>query len=472
MTSLTRITPQPGPQTLFATSPADIVIFGGAAFGGKSYALLMEALRHYRNPKFGGVIFRRETTQIRNQGGLWDQSMNLYPLVNAKPRESKLSWLFPSGCTMKFAHLEQEKTVFNWQGAQVPFFGFDELTHFTQFQFNYITSRLRSESGVPGYIRATCNPDPDSFVRFLIDWWIKGKEYPQNERGFPINERAGKLRWFIRKQDDSFEWADSKEFFLKKYGPGQNIRPQSLTFIPSKLSDNKIGNENDPSYLANLLNLPKVERMRLLEGNWDIKATSGDIFDRNDFEIIETLPAGWIDCIRFWDKAATKPTPKNPRPDWTRGLKMVKFPNGLYVVVDIASLQDDPYEVNELIKRVASQDGVGCRIMEQQDPGQAGKEEAANFIKMLGGYSVKAIPFSANKLLRARPVQAQVKARNIKLLKGSWNEEFLREVHAWTGADGETDDQIDCFSGAFNDLAGVPAMTKTEVGRMAKLLGG
>src|SRR5688572_22814427 len=82
--------PQPGPQETFLQSEADIVIFGGAAGGGKTWALLMQPLKHMGNPLFGGVIFRRTSPQIRNQGGLWDESTQIYPLLNAEPRQTVL----------------------------------------------------------------------------------------------------------------------------------------------------------------------------------------------------------------------------------------------------------------------------------------------------------------------------------------------------------------------------------------------
>jgi predicted phage terminase large subunit-like protein len=476
MTGATRIRlgPQPGPQTQFLQTPADIAIFGGAAFGGKTYALLLEALRHRKNPLFSGVIFRRETPEITNEGGLWDESMSLYPEVGGHPQANKLRWIFPSGMRMRFAHLELDKTVLKWQGSQVAFFGFDELTHFTEYQFNYITSRLRSKSGVAGYMRATCNPDPDSFVRPLIDWYIKGDDYPHEERGFPIPERSGKLRWFFR-ENNTYRWANSKKELYDRYGKGnadKRIIPMSFTFIPSTLEDNVIGNKNDPSYRAKLENLPTVERMRLLKGNWNIKARAGDLFDRYRFEIIPALPHGWVAACRFWDKAASKPKPNKKVKDWTRGCKLLKYPNGLYVVADMASIQDEPGEVNKFIKNVASQDGYSVRIKEQQDPGQAGKEEAENFTRMLGGYIVSTQPFSRNKMLRAESVRAQVWARNVKLLEGDWNEDFLDELNAWTGDENEVDDQIDALSGAFNELAGVAAMDAAAVARMGSILGG
>ncbi len=123
--------PQPGPQAAFLASPADIAIYGGAAGGGKTWALLMEPLRHLANPGFGAVIFRRTTVQVRNEGGLWDESERLYPQLGARGFRSSLEWRFPTGASVRFAHLEHDKTVYDWQGAQVPLIGFDELTHFS-----------------------------------------------------------------------------------------------------------------------------------------------------------------------------------------------------------------------------------------------------------------------------------------------------------------------------------------------------
>lgn len=154
--------PQKGRQTDFLSTKADIAIYGGSAGAGKSFALLLEPLRHFHNPKFGGVIFRRNSTQVRNQGGLWDESVQIYTPLKATAKQSYLEWIFPSGGKMKFAHLENEASVYDWQGSQIPFIGFDEVTHFTEKQFFYMLSRNRSMSGIPGYVRATCNPDTDS----------------------------------------------------------------------------------------------------------------------------------------------------------------------------------------------------------------------------------------------------------------------------------------------------------------------
>lgn len=194
---------------------------------------------------------------------------------------------------IKFAHLEHERTIYDWQGSQIAAILFDELCHFSSNQFFYMLSRLRSTSGVPGYVRATCNPDADSWVRGFIDWWI-------DDEGYPIPERSGKLRWYIRRDEDLF-WADTRQELLDRYGADE--LPKSVTFIPSKLQDNAILMEKDPSYLANLKSLSRVERMRLLGGNWNVKESAGSFFQKEWFPIIDFIPGGWIAAVRFWDRA-------------------------------------------------------------------------------------------------------------------------------------------------------------------------
>src|SRR3954466_6097351 len=92
-----RIGPQSGPQEAFLATPADIAIYGGAAGGGKSFALLLEPLRHVGNKSFGGVIFRRTSPQITNEGALWDEAGELYPLVGGAARVGGLEYRFPLG---------------------------------------------------------------------------------------------------------------------------------------------------------------------------------------------------------------------------------------------------------------------------------------------------------------------------------------------------------------------------------------
>ena len=435
------VEPQPGPQTEFLTTSADIAIYGGAAGGGKTFALLMEPLRHIDNKDFGAVIFRRNGTHITAEGALWDESEKLYPELQGYPRRHILEWTFPSGMAVTFAHLELDKSVYNWQGSQIPLIMFDELTHFTEKQFFYMLSRNRSTSGVPGYIRATCNPDKGSWVRKFIDWWI-------GPDGYAIPQRAGVIRWFIR-IDDKIIWGASREELLEKYGGDQ--LPKSVTFIPSSIQDNKILMRADPSYLSNLKALNRVDRMRLEKGNWDVMATAGMMFQRHWFPVIDSIPPGWKRAVRFWDRAATVPSAANPDPDWTRGVLMLQY-DGWYLIADIRSAQERPAGVDTLIKQTAAHDGKRIKVKSQRDPGSAGVKEGDDFVQMLAGYHVSVETMSKDKVTRAKSLSSQAEHGFIKVLRGVWNDDFFSELENFP--EGSHDDIVDASSGAFNELNG------------------
>jgi hypothetical protein len=264
-------------------SPADIVIGGGAAGLGKTYTLLLEFLRHIDIQDWGGVIFRRTSPQIRNEGGLWDTSMGIYPSAGGRPKESVLEWDFKKGSRLKFAHLEHEKNIYDWQGSQIPFIGFDELTHFSRKMFFYLLSRNRSTCGIRPYMRATCNPDPDSWVAEIISWWI------DQETGYPIPERDGIVRYFAV-DGDKMIWGDTADeviekswYFLKDAIGDSGIPPhefvKSFTFISGSIYDNKELLKVDPSYLANLLAQDEQTKLQLFKGNWKVALSDDDIYD-------------------------------------------------------------------------------------------------------------------------------------------------------------------------------------------------
>ncbi len=291
MSEVKEIAPQEGYQMQALSSPADIVIGGGSAGSGKTFSLLLEPLRHIGTKDFGGVIFRRTYKQIHAQGGLWDTSRELYSQIpGAKATETDSLWRFPSGAKLKFNHLEYEKNVNDWQGSQIPFIGFDELTHFTEKMFFYLLSRNRSTCGVRPYVRATCNPDPDSWVSDLIKWWI------DQDTGLPILERSGVVRYFI-KDKDSYIWGDTIDECLENatyltdmYSDkmeGSGIDPKSfvksLTFISGDVYSNKKLLEVNPEYLGNLLSQDDDTRAMLLDGNWKIKLNEHELYEYDSF---------------------------------------------------------------------------------------------------------------------------------------------------------------------------------------------
>lgn len=249
--------PQPGKQERFHATSADIALYGGAAGGGKSWSLLFEPLRHVQVPGFGAVIFRRTTPQIMNEGGLWDESEKMYGLMGARPTKTRRVWEWPNGQHFRFSHLEHEKNKLDYQGAQIPYIGFDELTHFSRTQFFYMLGRNRSTCGVKPYVRATCNPDALSWVADFIAWWI-------GPDGFPIEERCGVVRWFVTVSNAPV-WGGSEAELKKQY---PDLDAKSFTFINAKLTDNQILMTADPGYRANLQALPLHERMALEQGNW------------------------------------------------------------------------------------------------------------------------------------------------------------------------------------------------------------
>jgi len=425
---------------------------------------------------------------ITNEGGLWDESNKMYPLLDATPKDTDHSWTFPSGSVLSFAHLQHEKNVLDWQGSQICFLGFDELTHFTEKQFFYMLSRNRSVCGVKPYVRATTNPDSESWVAEFISWWIDQREFlpggGRNPRyGLPIQERAGVLRWFIR-IGDQLKWANTPDGLEDEFQSIRNALPEairetarredfikSVTFIPSNVYDNKKLLESNPQYLANLLALPLVERMRLLGGNWKIKASAGKVFNREWFEIVEALPK--IDFVcSYWDFAATEKEIKGTKvdgkndPDYTaRCLIGYSKAEKKWYILDVLAVQQAPasveklfYQTCKLDRDIAKSLGARFSVRWEIEPGSAAKRESYRMTSQLVGYDAKGKNFKGDKLTRARSLAVQAEAGNVKLKKGSWNGEFLSHMHGQP--DLPHDDIMDAGAGAFN-------CTVLEAGGMA-----
>jgi predicted phage terminase large subunit-like protein len=433
--------PQPGPQEEFLKSNADIAIYGGAAGSGKSFALLMEALFDRENPLFRAILFRRTVPQLKLPGGLWQTSEQLYPLFRATANQSAMEWKFPSGAEVKLAGLEHSTDRFNYQGAQIPLIMFDELVHFTAEQFWYMLSRCRSMSGVKGRIRAATNPDPDSFVRTLLDWWI------DRDSGLPIKSRSGAWRWFYR-HGDELVWADTPQELIAKFG--SDAAPKSVTFIPASVQDNQILLREDPAYLSNLKALPRIDRERLLGGNWNVRATAGSYFRREWFQVVDAAPVDVVARCRSWDRAATEKRGDND-PDATVGLLLSKDSRGIYYIEHVVKMFASPHMVERAMRNCAEQDGKRTTVTYAQDPGSAGVAEAQATARALDGFDVRFAPVTGDKETRAKPVSAQAEAGNIKLVRGPWNEEFLRELENFPT--GKHDDSVDSLSLGYDRLA-------------------
>jgi predicted phage terminase large subunit-like protein len=325
---------------------------------------------------------------------------------------------------------------------------FDELTHFSAHQFFYMVSRNRSTCGVRPYIRATCNPDADSWVANFLEWWINP------ESGLPIPERAGVVRYFIRIAE-KIVWADRPEELMQDLLRGQDLppgieppRPISVTFIPATVFDNPVLLRVNPEYLAWLLSLPTLERERLLGGNWKIRPAAGLYFKREWCAVVDEIPAD-LDVVRYWDLAATEKNEFND-PDWTVGIKLGRDKNGGYWLLDMVRARSNPGDVDTLLINTAMLDGKQVRIGFGQDPGQAGKSQALHLVRALSGFTAIPTSESGDKLTRFGPFSSQCRAGNVKIRRGSWNEELFRVLEGFPEL--AHDDEVDACSGALEML--------------------
>lgn len=260
-----------------------------------SWSLLIDAawpvMQYYHSkgkvkPKslYAATVFRRTYPEIENPGGLWDASQLIYPYFRGMPTESDKEWKFMGDKRKEFAkvvfrHMQREEDKTAYQGSELPFIGFDELTHFEKSQFMYLMSRNRSMCGIPPRVRATCNPDADSWVADMIDWYI-------GEDGYIRKDRDCKVRYFTVDKD-KFVWGDSKAEVVEKMAYKFDLIPhankedlvKSFAFVEGDIHDNQKLLKSDPQYLANLLSLSEEDQMRLYRKNWKIKIEKNLIID-------------------------------------------------------------------------------------------------------------------------------------------------------------------------------------------------
>lgn len=460
------IRPQAGKQEMFLRSSADICIYGGAAGGGKTFALLLECLRHIDNPRFEAVVFRQSRPQIMSAGGLYATSQEIYPYLGATSvLTPNVQWRFTSGAKITFAHMFYEKEKYNWQGSQIPLLIFDELTHFTESQFFYMFSRNRSTCGVKPYIRATCNPDGESWVARFIDWWI------DPETGYADESKCGKLRHFVRKNNIT-HWADTPQelyegFNLRTMEEQQDVK--SVTFISAKLTDNKAMMKHDPGYMGALRAMSEFDQEQLLYGNWKIRRSAGHYFKRSQIgRMLHSTPTDIVRWVRAWDLAATAPNEsdemsgipqahqRNKRDDdsaYTSGVLLGKRRDGRILVADVINVRENGADVRKLILNTAASDNAlygNVTIRLPQDPGQAGKDQAQSFVRMLGGYSVTTSLESGDKVTRAEPFSSQWLAGNVDVKIAEWNDDYFRQLENFPV--GKLKDMVDASANAYLEL--------------------
>lgn len=416
----------------------------------------MEPLRHINNPNFNALVLRHVGKQITDPGGLWDTARSIYSYVDGAitRKTPTLQWIFPSGASVTFSHLTSNDDCDSWQGSQICLIEFDELCHFSEYQFFYMLSRNRSTCGVVPYVRATCNPDADSWVAKFIDWWI------DQDTGYPIKERSGVIRWMVRFQG-VIHWFDTKEealVYAEDCGMDKELVPfaaKSVTFIPSSVTDNQALLKTNPGYMTNLLSLTTVDQERLLKGNWKIRNQAGLMFKRSQVNVVpreSILREDIASVCRGWDLAAT-PEDSNGDPAYTAGVLMAKLKNGRFAILDVINQRLSAGDVLTLIKNTAVADKAAygqIKVRIPQDPGQAGKSQSFYFISQLAGFDISARLESGDKVARATPVAAQWQHGFFSVASGEWNEMYFSQLESFP--DSKFKDMVDATSSAFDEL--------------------
>lgn len=417
-----------GPQMQFLGLRCFEAGFGGAAGGGKSQALLVDAVR-YVGRGYGGnyaaLLLRRKFPDLEKS--LIVNSQTYYKSLGGQYNDNKKTWTFPAGERVYFGHLQHEKDVLGYQGTELQYVGFDELTQFTLRQYTYLISRLRSAHGVPLRLRSATNPGGPGHE------WVKARFAPWLVPGPGLRAASGEVLRFIRERKEGER--ESIETRVAKGTPGALGR----TFIRSRLVDNP-RLANDGVYARSLEELDPVTRAQLRDGDWDIQPAAGLYFKRAWFRFLDEKPATVVGRVRYWDLAAS------PTGDFAVGARISRTPEGLFVVEDVARLRGTPGEVRAAVRATAELDGPAVPVCLEQDPGQSGKDQMRSYQLDLVGWRVIPCPKRVSKIVAAGPISGQAQAQNVALVKGPWNEQFIGELEAFP--DGDHDDQVDALSGA------------------------
>ena len=438
------------------------VLFGGAAGGGKSDALLMAALQYVDVPGYSALLLRKTWPDLVLPGAIMDRTAQWLGDTPARPKEGGRVWVFPSGARLQFGYLQHDQQKYRYQSAEFQFVGYDELTQWKEEStYDYLFSRLRK----PKINCMNCRTKLTKKKGSRGDWQFQHTElkyrlkanyckanpdpkvleqYPPAADGTTIFDVPLRMRAATNPGGVGNEWVKAR-FINSK------TRRKNTIFVPSKLYDNP---SLDDSYRESLAYLNEVDRLRLLEGDWDVQE-AGEFFDRGDFIFVEHQPADIQRYVRYWDKASTQ-----GGGDWTVGTLMGILPDNKVVILDQVRFQGHPLTNEKRVRATAEADGLNVYIREEQEPGSSGKSIIDHYMRnVLNGFMYDGIRSTGSKEARATAYSGAVKAHNVLVMRAHWNRDFLNEHEAFPM--GGHDDQVDSAAGAFNFL---------QLGRRARLL--
>jgi len=424
-------------------------------------------LKVCHHPKTRGAIFRRTLKQSSNTGGLFDAAINLFMKVDPKLKilSRDLELKFSSGAQLKFSYLDDPKDKYNWQGAELNFLGFDEIQQLDFESCVYLFSRLRSTTvDFPLHIRATGNPDPDSWIKQLV-------QSDLDVNGIPLADRRHnpKPKYFVN-TPNGLQIFETKKEAQDIYGYGRDAGITSFMFQPGDIYSNPILLKSDPSYVSRLKSLPRCDMERLLLGSWEAREEASAFFRRSSINIVHAPNIRANKRVRAWDQASSKPSEVSPNPDFTVGLLMSREKTGVLTVEDVVRFRDVPYVVKETIYQTAIKDGREVEICLELDPGAL----AGAYIKQMQrelsemGFIVRTTRPNKAKVQRFRPFAAIAEAGFVNVVEAPWTKDYLNELEAFTGSNSRVkDDQVDTTSTAtyfLNQIQQIPEFSLGSFG--------
>ena len=466
-------------QEKFLNSDVFLTVYGGAAGSGKSYMGLMRFLRYIHDPDFSGYVFRKNATDMKGGGGLFQTAVRMFMAYDSRVTYTKqpMCIYFPSGATINFTGLDGDAGMEAIQGIQITAAMLDEATHFTEQEVIWIQSRLRGQSNIESCMWLTCNPDPDSF---LCTWLESNYLYPRGKvvdgelvEGRPDPSLDGQLLFFLRGEGDKMIWSHDRDEMIRMYSKNYPLdpttgktscNPKSFRFISATCLDNPPLIAANPNYISTLANMTRVNRERLLFGNWFAREEEAGYWKREWVkDLVPQPPQDVYKRVRAWDIAGTLPTESNPDPDWTASVLMSRAKDGYYYIEDVVRERRRILEVLNLISQVAKDDMEYCSSIVftyiPRDPNASGQWTAQQWVNKLATQGVAVSTISTvgakSKLQRFLPFCAVSEQGLVRVVKGEWNLEFFAELESFTGERNSRmhDDQVDACSDAFQKVS-------------------